>query len=105
MSTGYQVDVDELSGTVAKLHAVAASLDCSQTSAAYDTSLAAGTLGAGFGGADVLQGTHTAMQEWIAEMISTIQSLIHTYGSQTKAANDAYRDHEQQTARDFYSAA
>jgi hypothetical protein len=103
MATSYQVNVDALGSTVAKLHAVAESLAHPRASAAYDTTLGAGALGVGFTGSEVLQGAHTDMQGWVAEMIGTLQSFISTYGSQTKAATDAYVEQEHTTTKDFYS--
>lgn len=103
MSAGYQVSIDELSSTVARLHAVAESLAHPRTSAAYDTTLGTGALGVGFTGSEALQGAHTDMQVWVAEMISALQSFISTYGSQTKAVGDAYAEQEHVTMRDFYS--
>ena len=102
-STGYQVDVDALASTVAKLNAVSAELGSTSTCALYDTTIGTGTLGTGFDGATSLLGTHDAMQKWIATMVTELQGFIDEYGSQTKQVASNYHELEHQTTQNLYA--
>jgi hypothetical protein len=76
-------EVDQLRGTASKLQAIADGLDSTHTRARYNTSMAAGTLGTGFAGADDLHTSHPAMKTWIAEMIKKLQMTASVARSPT----------------------
>ena len=103
MATGYQVDLDQLRGTVSKLQAIADGLDSTHAKATYNTSIAPGTLGTGFTGAEELHAAHETMKTWIADMIKKLQAFINTHGEQTKQAADGYEGQEQQTKQGLFS--
>jgi uncharacterized protein YukE len=104
MSSGYEVDIDQLQATVAKLRGIADSLEQPKSSARYDTTIAGGVLGQGFTGAGSLTEQHNEMAQWLESMIGALQSFIDTYGTQTKQAADTYTSTEDQTRQDFFSS-
>ncbi|MDH6126684.1 hypothetical protein [Kitasatospora sp. GP82] len=100
MSSGFRVDTSELEAVVRRLRALQQNLGQTANKSKYNTVISRNDLGGDFAEAQTLHSAHDGMQQFLAGMISDLDSLINDFGDKTKAVNDAYRnDDEAQSAK------
>jgi Holliday junction resolvasome RuvABC endonuclease subunit len=104
--TGYEVDLDYLRDTIAKLQGVVTGMDAPCTKVNYNTNLTRQQFGSdAFAESGTLHAAHDSMKTQLAEMIQTLQNMIQEFTDKTTAVHGAYAEQEAATTRHFNASA